>query len=375
MADVGLPDAPSNKHADPYDTAGSSSLIGLLGENGPCFVNPDSKSTRLNEWSWNNEVNMLYLDQPVQTGLSYNTRHNITVNLIDGHVTKLNKTDPIPQQNATFHVGTRADNDNTTTAFGSVAAAAAMWHFAQAFFQEFPKYSPADNRISLAAESYGGRYGPNFFTFFEEQNERIRNGTWKVEGETYILHLDSLVLVSGCIDNLMWNSYSKIAYNNTYGIKAINESTRDQILHDLTRKRGCLDQTYKCGNLSMKYDPKNIGINDTVNQVCANASNFCNKYVQGPYTETGRNFYDITAFDPVSFTPPFYEGYLNQPFVQEALGVPVNVSFTPGSESLSPCPRATLTLVFDISGRGAALQSGKPLGRSGTFRDQDTSTN
>ena len=34
---------------------GSSSMLGLLSENGPCAVNPDSNSTRLNPWSWNNE--------------------------------------------------------------------------------------------------------------------------------------------------------------------------------------------------------------------------------------------------------------------------------------------------------------------------------
>jgi hypothetical protein len=34
---------------------GSSSMLGLLRENGPCFVNSDSNSTYLNEWSWNNE--------------------------------------------------------------------------------------------------------------------------------------------------------------------------------------------------------------------------------------------------------------------------------------------------------------------------------
>lgn len=38
---------------------GSSSMRGLLGENGPCMVNDDSNSTYLNPWSWNNEVNML----------------------------------------------------------------------------------------------------------------------------------------------------------------------------------------------------------------------------------------------------------------------------------------------------------------------------
>jgi hypothetical protein len=45
---------------------GTTSLGGATFENGPCFINPDSNSTTLNEWSWNNNVNMLYIDQPVQ---------------------------------------------------------------------------------------------------------------------------------------------------------------------------------------------------------------------------------------------------------------------------------------------------------------------
>jgi hypothetical protein len=37
---------------------GSSSMIGLFQENGPCSVNTDSNSTTLNPWSWNREVNV-----------------------------------------------------------------------------------------------------------------------------------------------------------------------------------------------------------------------------------------------------------------------------------------------------------------------------
>jgi hypothetical protein len=33
-------------------------MMGALSENGPCFVNDDSNSTRLNPWSWNNEVGL-----------------------------------------------------------------------------------------------------------------------------------------------------------------------------------------------------------------------------------------------------------------------------------------------------------------------------
>lgn len=34
---------------------GSSSMSGLFNENGPCFVNNDSSTTRLNPLSWNNK--------------------------------------------------------------------------------------------------------------------------------------------------------------------------------------------------------------------------------------------------------------------------------------------------------------------------------
>lgn len=38
---------------------GSSSMLGLLRENGPCYINPDSNSTVISEWAWNNEGEFL----------------------------------------------------------------------------------------------------------------------------------------------------------------------------------------------------------------------------------------------------------------------------------------------------------------------------
>jgi carboxypeptidase C (cathepsin A) len=46
-------------------------MIGLFQENGPCRITNDSSSVTHNPYSWNNEANILYIDQPVGVGFSY----------------------------------------------------------------------------------------------------------------------------------------------------------------------------------------------------------------------------------------------------------------------------------------------------------------
>ncbi|KAI0809456.1 carboxypeptidase S1 [Xylaria sp. FL0064] len=308
---------------------GSSSLLGLFAENGPCYVNSDSNSTRLSEWSWNNEVNMLYIEQPVQVGFSYDTLQNYTYDLVSGRTVALNASDPIPEQNTTQLVGTFPSNNRNDTAQGSRNAAIAMWHFAQIWFQEFPAYHPNDSRISLATESYGGRYGPAFFSFFEEQNQKIGNGTWNsTDGENYILNLDTLILINSCIDRqVMYPYYPHMAYNNTYGIQAVNESIYMSMIDAWEREGGCADQIAECIAVAEAYDPDNIGINATVNKICNDAETFCSNEVRGPYLEySNSNYYDLATQDPDPFPAEFHYLYLNQPHVQAALGVPLNYS-------------------------------------------------
>ena len=45
-------------------------MIGLFQENGPCRITNDTSSVTLNPYSWNNEANVLYIDQPVGAGFS-----------------------------------------------------------------------------------------------------------------------------------------------------------------------------------------------------------------------------------------------------------------------------------------------------------------
>ena len=279
---------------------------------------------------------MLYLDQPVQVGFSYDVLINGTRDLVSGNITKLGDEDPIPTPNSTFLVGTFASQNVNQTTRGTRNSAFALWHFAQVWFQEFPAYHPKDSRISLATESYGGRYGPAYMAFFEEQNQKARNKTCReLDGEASCpvpLHLDTLVLINACVDRqIMWPSYWHIAYNNTYNTQLINKTTYDSCVDAYDRPEGCREKIDSCRAISTVYDPENIGVNGTVNEVCSDAEEFCSGILRRPFSEiTGRNNYDYATLNPDPFPYPFWVGYLNQPHVQAALGVPLN--FTSNSE-------------------------------------------
>lgn len=197
---------------------GGSSMMGALEENGPCMVGPDSKSTYLNPWSWNNEVNMLYIDQPTQVGFSYDEPTNGTATVSpegDGfQIQPADFSDGIPDSNLTYHVGTFSSQKLTQTPNSTAQAAHAFWHFAQTWFTEFPHYKPADDRISLWAESYGGHYGPGFFRFLQQQNDKIANNRSDEKGAHY-LHLDTLGIVNGLLDMVIQHeSFISFPYNN-----------------------------------------------------------------------------------------------------------------------------------------------------------------
>ena len=115
---------------------GSSSMVSVGSENGPCFINQDSNSTTLNPWSWNNEVNMLYIDQPTQTGFSYDVLTNGTLDQLTSNISIADFSTGTPESNNTFVVGTFASQDQNATANTTADGAHALWHFAQIWLQE-----------------------------------------------------------------------------------------------------------------------------------------------------------------------------------------------------------------------------------------------
>jgi hypothetical protein len=129
---------------------GTTSLMGATAENGPCYINPDSNSTTLNPWSWNNKVNMLYLDQPVQVGFSYDQLVPSVLDLLTGAVTPANGS----QMSSAISVTGILPSQNPSSAANTTAnAARIIWQFTQIWLQDFPEHNSNDNRISVWANS------------------------------------------------------------------------------------------------------------------------------------------------------------------------------------------------------------------------------
>jgi hypothetical protein len=117
---------------------GASSSASAVGENGPCIVSEDSNSTTLNPWSWNNEVNMLYIDQPVQVGFSYDILRNGTFDALAQTLLPVIadfSVSGVPEQNETFFVGTFPSLSSNSTANSTGNAVPAVWSFLQAWLQ------------------------------------------------------------------------------------------------------------------------------------------------------------------------------------------------------------------------------------------------
>lgn len=157
--------------------------------------------------------------------------------------------------------------------------------------------------------------------------------------------MDTLGLVNSCIDLLVQApSYPQYAYNNTYGLQAINKTIADKALNDFYKPNGCRDKINVCRTLAAQSDPLNYGNNRTVNLACRDADNYCTNQLEGPFTEYGKvraqrerarlrgssltigqyGYYDIGHVAPDPFPSSYHVGFLNRPWVQAALGVPVN---------------------------------------------------
>ena len=105
----------------------------MSGHNGPCKVKKDSNSTEPNLYSWNNFSNMLYLDQPVQTGYSYDS---VATGYRDMYTAQVNVGPLLGPGNVTYRPGKFGSQNPGKTANTTAIAMRAVTHFLDLWGQQ-----------------------------------------------------------------------------------------------------------------------------------------------------------------------------------------------------------------------------------------------
>lgn len=314
---------------------GSSSMYGFFTGNGPCEVvekGLDEYETVAREWGWDRASNMLFIDQPNQVGYSYNTPTNGTLNVPTVSIeqppeSRGSNTPPWAVLNGTFS-DTNQDGASQTANTTDLAALA-VWHMLQGFLTTIPPFSNSSDSLDvhLFAESYGGRYGPIFAETFESQNRRRLTGALDKD-TTRDINLVSLGIVNGCIDReVQVPLYPVFANNNTYGVKALSDAEASLIAGQFDAEGGCSEQLKLCERAATADDPDGEGNDDRVNRICSNAVSACAE-LEVPYYNSDRSAYDLASHYADPFPSMLFEEYLNQGWVQRAIGSPINFTMS-----------------------------------------------
>ncbi|ROT43715.1 alpha/beta-hydrolase [Sodiomyces alkalinus F11] len=291
---------------------GSPSIGQALGSNGPCRVLDDSKTTKLNEWSWNNRANLLYIDQPVQTGFSYDTVVNGRMDLLTGNI--FPDGADVPPEGSILFDGTFSSQDPRQTV----------------------------NTTQNAARVIGGHWAPAIASHFNTQSDSLASSNPVSPTERLCprprprpIRVATLGLIAPFIDVLVQNSALTYAYNNTYEIEIFDQDTVANITATFNAEGGCRNLTEACRATVAAQDPDGWGNAPAAWEICAFAFQTCYALTELPYSAQGRDPFDITQSAAERFPPPYALGFLNRENVQNFfITGDFLVSFAPTIESL-----------------------------------------
>ncbi|KAI7857458.1 Alpha/Beta hydrolase protein [Circinella umbellata] len=250
---------------------GCSSLTGLFMELGPCTVNDAGDDTYINDYSWNNNASVIFLDQPLNVGYSY----------------------------------------GNGGASNTVAAAKDVYAFLQLFFKEFSEYSALD--FHIAGESYAGHYIP---AIGGELNRNNKGSFASAQIQEYAstlsnINLKSLLIGNGLTDPLIqYKYYAKMACENSYG-PVLSQSTCDAMERQYPACATLIENCYKSQSVWQ----------------CLPAAMKCNKDQIQPYQQTGLNPYDVRekckGGDLCYEILGSVQKYLNREEVKDAVGAQI----------------------------------------------------
>ncbi|RNF05275.1 serine carboxypeptidase [Trypanosoma conorhini] len=242
---------------------GCSSMLALLVENGPCWVNETTGDLDNNKYSWNNEAYVIYVDQPAGVGFSY---------------------------------AEKADYDKD-----EMGVSEDMYHFLQAFFTAHKELR--NNEFFVVGESYGGHYAP-------ATAHRVNQGNRNHDGLP--IRLAGLAVGNGLTDPYtQYAAYPALAWD--WCQKVLGKPCVSQDAYGLMQGMVPTCQ-------------KSIEVCNSGNNILANASCFigrllCNPIV-GIYSVTGRNVYDIRkqCVGTLCYNFEAVDKFMNRQDVQKSLG-------------------------------------------------------
>lgn len=271
----------SNPSSDPLvlwlnGGPGCSSSTGMLFELGPCWVTDEGNGTALNEFAWNTQANLLFLDQPVQVGYSYSDVEEIVDN--------------------------------------SGKSAQDVYAFLQLFFKRFPTY--ADLPFTVAAESYGGHYAPHIAAEIHKHNKEATEGHVPIK-------LDSIMIGNGLTDPAV-QFPSVVDYacspDNKYHLFDPAGDTCASLTLRANLCRTLIDQ---CARFDSRL-------------FCVTSALFCWGSMYGPASDLDVNLYDVRrtcdrsedADGPLCYREmSWIETLMNRLDIKTALGVPRSIDF------------------------------------------------
>ncbi|KAF4900134.1 Carboxypeptidase Y [Colletotrichum fructicola] len=263
----------------------SSTGYGNLMELGPCRIAPEGGYTIENEFGWNNNATVLFVDQPISVGFSSGSR--------------------VPQ--------------------GLTEASRAMHTFLNQFLTAFPLLRDVD--FYIAGESYGGSWVPAL------ASEILRNQASKNIDIGRDEDLAQSPLSPGVLE---------VPHINLKGVMIGNGLVRQPVQNPGTFEALCsgpdgLFNTSKCLEWAPRalWCEKNLGVCETkgwTSSECKSAQKLCSEMAEVAINEMHRNPYDwrrTCGDDPLGCYPEMahIDNFLNSSIVKKALGVPEETPF------------------------------------------------
>ncbi|KAJ3552650.1 hypothetical protein NM688_g4041 [Phlebia brevispora] len=275
---------------------GGSSAIGMLNALGPCNIANGGRDTTFNNYSWNTYSNMLFLDQPVGAGYSYST------------------------DNST--VGTTPD------------AAEDMYAFLQLFLEKFPAYASAP--FHVAAESYGGMYGPHIAALIYRKNKELASDP-SSSTQPKKINLASVILANPYTDPKV--QFPTIPVYVCDGPYALLDPAGSRCQAWKSKIPTCERLIQLCYDFDAPV-------------VCVPAADYCFYNLYSELLDLGRNVYDVRRDCNVEHSgldcyPEFdwIQTWLNMSSSKEAIGIDPSLHFRLASPEVG--------LAFDASGDSA----------------------